>query len=219
MNKNIPRLVDQSLIDSVINTVAQPIQLGISNVPTISTFKGNNIKLFLEKYWILVLIVLIIGGFIIYNKYFKNNETKEDFNVKKEKKVKKQKKVRIMENYNPSCPNCGDKQNCPNCNKMNGKMSEIEMPIEHLEHEQHIKHPSRQEHHIEHNTEPSHNIEQYNQHEQKIEQMYEQPQQQSYETTYHNQFYGQSITDDAQGMPRNDIETFNSNSIGNYVAF
>jgi hypothetical protein len=215
-NKIIPRLVDEKLIESIVQSTNKPSGFGLQK-PNLSSLniQTNGLRLFIEKYWIIILIVILIGGFAYYHYYYKSEkkEIKEDFKDKKPKKSKK--KVRIQEHYDPSCPSCGNKDaNCPTCNKFNGKMSEIEKPIEHLEYEQQIKYPTQShEHYEEPQYEPRHATEQH------IEQMYNQPQQQSYETTYHNQFYGQSITDDAQGMNRNDIETFNSGTVGNYVAF
>lgn len=210
-NKIIPRLVDEKLIESIVQSTNKPT-IGLQNVslPSIPSFQNTEVKSFFQKYWIIILLLAIVCGLVFYHYYFKTEKQENFSDESKNKKQKKKKKVRIQENYNPSCPNCGNKDaNCTTCNKYNGKMSEIEKPIEHLEYEQQIKHPSHNEHYEEPQYEPRHN-------EPHVEQM--QPQQ-SYETTYHNQFYGQSITDDAQGFPRTDIETFNSGAMGNFVSF
>jgi hypothetical protein len=209
-NKIIPRLVDEKLIESIVQSTNKPSGFTFQNTNlniTPINFPTNNLKMFLQKYWIIILLFIVVAGFIFYHYYYKveNKEIKEDFKDKKLKKTKK--KVRIQEHYDPSCPNCNNKDdNCPTCNKFNGKMSEIEKPIEHLEYEQQIKYPTNTKENYEEPIQQSF-----------TEQTY-QPQQ-TYETSYHNQFYGQSITDDAQGMNRNDIETFNSGTIGNFVTF
>jgi hypothetical protein len=202
----IPNLVDIETLNSV---VCNRNNINLANISTIQT---NNITIFLQKNWLLVIIFSSVIALLIYYYYFRKQPSKEQFNepIKENYKQKKSKKVKIEESYD-SCPNCGNKNDL---GEFKGKMSEIEKPINHLEYEKQIKYPQ-----IEHYNDDDTNESQVHHKEQRSQQMYNAPIEQTYESSYHNQYYGQLITDESQDINRNDIETFNSNSIGNYVSF
>jgi hypothetical protein len=206
MSKIIPNLVDKSLLDSILLKKPQSINIPQISIPNVN-ISNFNIKDILVKYWMFLIIILGIIGFFIYNYYNKKQKQKEEFSNNDKKTKKKQKKVRI-EKYTDNiteCANCkkSGASHCPACSQndnFEGKMSEIDSGIRDLEMDESY----------ENNTALS------------KPEYFQEPMTQ--ESSYHNQFYGQSITDDAQGgfdtfYNSNNIESFNDSSMGNFVSF
>ena len=221
MSKIIPSLVDKSLLDSIIQKNTTSINMPQLPLPKVNLSKFD-IKNFITKYWIILTIVLGITIFIVYNYYNKKEKEKQkELFTQQNKKKRKQKKVRIdTYDSNTTCASCkkSGSSHCPSCSQgsnFEGKMSEVDTGIRDLQTDVSYQ-PSRDnnEHFQEHNEQQQYQQEQYPQ------EQYQQEQYQQYqrENDYHNQFYGQSITEEAQGGFGGGLETFNSSS-GNYVAF
>jgi len=206
MSKIIPNLVDKSLLDSILPKNNPSINIPQISIPNVN-ISNFNLKDLLVKYWMFVIIILGIIGFFIYNYYNKKQKQKEQFSNNNKKTKKKEKKVRI-EKYTDTITECSEcrksgSSHCPACSQndnFEGKMSEMDTGIRDLE----------MDNSYENNTPLA------------KPEYFQEPMTQ--ESSYHNQFYGQSITEDAQGNfdnhnGSNHIETFNGSSMGNFVQF
>jgi hypothetical protein len=195
MNK--PNLVDSKLIENLLNKSSNNI------IPSISTNAPQNIASLFRKYWLAILVVICVVIFIVYHTKNEKKKIKETFTNKKLKKRKKIEKfinedVPPMQYPQQQPIQSGDKPKCLTC-KDNKAVN-----YKHDDHD-----------HYEEQI-PEQLPEQYYQ--ENMEQgdiQYQEPVQQ--QSSYENQYYGQSITEDF--TMNNGIESFNSASYGNFVAF
>jgi hypothetical protein len=199
MNK--PNLVDSKLIENLLNNTKN---ISGPSFNSLKSIKNISIIEILKTYWLLLFVIISVFIFIIYHHKKDKKQVKETFTNKKLKKRRKVDKYISDESLPPmqypqQLPNIQmkpkEKSKCLTCGDHNH---------DHTYHEN--QYDDKQF------VDESQYIEQVN---------YEQPAQfeQQIDTNYENQFYGQSITEDINHNNNNNIESFNSATIGNYVAF
>lgn len=214
-NKIIPNLVDQTYINTILN---KKVTIDVNNVESeVVMPKCNSLMIFIKKYWLLIIVVLGILIFVWYKS--KSSNKKEKFSREKTKKTKKKKIEKYTDanteltrhsnqNHNKNtceiCRSVGEKY-CPKCNGLN----ENDIVSQNPQYVEQDNFDYAYDSDIGSDMPQNQNNIQYQSNMQ-------------YQSKMQNQqasnYYGQAITDDVM-RPSNDIDSFNSGSFGNYVAF
>ncbi len=203
MNK--PNLVDIKLIENLISK--SPNIINSSPITRIDSI--GSIGDIFRKYWLAILVLICVIIFILYNTKKEKKKIKQSFT---NQKINKRKKIEKYINsdippmqYPQSSPQIqhehNGKKRCLTCKDNVDIDYKQQIPIEEFD-DQPLHEPEYNEH-------MNQNI---------IE--YQQPMQK--DTNYENQYYGQSITEEINSENLgniNTIESFNSGTYGNYVAF